>query len=361
MDTIIYFFQKRDPMQREITLMYQEDYLLAKVGICADRHSWFGSPLPCKPEADEFAPDLTENGESAAEMQGSEGRFRRENTSGLNLFIRFRRRRQMREKQRELRRCRQEYMQKLQEYEEQRQELADGIQHLREEVFSEVEQAGGMGEVRGVYEDSLRFLTEDAGEAAACWRQIWDIPEFGDYQKIRWVRPLLEDVRHSHFILLGAADGIPEILARFARQMKSLQWYIKEEDMSEDVQSWVDDFYEEYGLAPALRELAGENAFKRLKLKSEAPACVLDFSKESKLFAGNLAEGSIWLDFCSVDEKALRMTRQAPGVRYVSLKKYWGEKNKLKPVFPACRTVSRFRLQACQTYVTPRTDTDAAP
>lgn len=348
-------------MQREITLMYQEDYLFAKIGICADRHSWFGSPLPCEPEADEFVPVLTENGVSAAEMQGSEGRSRREDTSDLNPLGRFRQRRQMRKQQREFRRCRQEYMQKLQEYEEQRQELADSIQHLKDEVFSEVEQAGGMGDIRCVYEDSLRFLTEDAGEAAACWRQAWDIPEFGDYKKIRWIRPLLEEVHHSHFILLGAAEGIPEILERFARQMKSLKWYINEEDMSETVQDWVDDFYEEYGLAADLRELAGENALKRLKLKSEAPVCVMDFTKETKLFAGNLAEGSVWLDFCSMDEKAMRMTKQAPGIYYVSLKKHWSAKNKLKPVFPTGCTVSRFRLQACGTYVAPGTDSDAAP
>lgn len=348
MDTIIYFFQKRDPMQREITLMYQEDYLFAKVGICADRHSWFGSPLPCEPEADELIPDLfvsdqTESGMSATEMI-SGGKVRRKEPFDLNPFRRFRRRRQMREQQRELRRRRQEYMQKLQEYEEQKQELAGTIRHLWEEVFSEVEQAGGTGEIRCVYEDSLRFLTEDAGDAAVCWRLVWDLPEFKDYKRIRWIRPLLEYVRYSDFILLGAAEGIPEILERFAGQMKSLQWYIGEEDMREAVQGWVEDFYEEYGLAAALRELAGENDFRRLKLKSEVPVCVLDFTGEARLFAGNLAGGSIWLDFCSMDEKAARMVRQAPDVRYMSLKKHWGAKNKLKPVLPTGRTVSRFRF-----------------
>lgn len=331
-------------MQRDITLMYQEDYLFAKVGICADRHSWFGSPLPHEPEPDEFVPDLAESDVSAPDTQKPGQAFRRQKKGGLNPFSLIKQRRQVREQQRELRRCRQEYMQKLQEYEEQRQELADSIRHLWEEVFSEVEQAGGTGEVRCVYEDSLRFLTEDRGEAAVCWRLIWDIPEFGDYKSIRWIRPLLEYVRYSDFILLGAAEGIPEILERFAGQMKSLQWYIGEEDMSEDVQGWVEDFYEEYGLAAALRELDGENVFRRLKLKSEAPVCVMDFTKEAKLFAGNLAEGSIWLDFCAMDEKAVRMARQAPDVRYMSLKKYWGAKTKLKPVFPTGRTVSRFRF-----------------
>lgn len=331
-------------MQREITLMYQEDYLFAKVGICADRHSWFGSPLPHEPEADEFVPNSAESAGPASDTQESGQPFLREKRQGLNPFGLLKQRRQVRKQQQELRRCRQEYMQKLQEYEEQRQELADSIRHLRDEVFSEIEQAGGMGEIRCVYDGSLRFLTEEKGVAALCWRLTWDLPEFGDYKKIRWIRPLLEYVRYADFILLGAAEGIPEILERFAGQMKSLQWYIGAEDMSEDVQGWVEDFYEEYGLAAALRELDEKSSFRRLKLKSEAPVCVMDFTKEARLYAGNLAGGSIWLDFCAIDEKALRMARQAPDVRYLSLKKYWGAKTKRRPVFPTGRTVSRFRF-----------------
>lgn len=352
MDTIIFFYQKRNPVQREISLMYQEDYLFAKVGICADRHSWFGCPVPHAPEPPESMPDASlsvkksrelrmQDGASGKGVTGHENRAQTPGEYRENWFVR---RIKMRERQRELRRQQQEYMQKLQEYKERQEELAASIRQLWKEVFSEVERAGGGGEVRCVYEDSLRFLAEGQGEAAICWSPVWNIPEFRDYKSMRWLRPLLEYVRHSDFILLGVADCIPAILQKLARRMKSLQWYLLEEDLSEEVQGWVEDFYEDYGLAITLRELTGGNTFSKLRLKSGEPVCVMDFTEEEKLFAENLAGGSIWLDFASVEGKSRRMERQAPEVSYMSLKKYWGEKTKMKPNIPQCHTASRFRL-----------------
>ncbi|MDE6640272.1 MAG: hypothetical protein K2K63_07100 [Acetatifactor sp.] len=353
MDTIIYFYQKRNPVQREISLMYQEDYLFAKVGICADRHSWFGCPIPHAPAPPQSMQDaslsVTKSDASlpvtkSRELQMQDGTSGETQTAEKYRESWFGRRRKMRERQRELRRQQQEYMQKLQEYKERQEELAASMRQLWKEVFSEVELAGGAGEVRCVYEDSLRFLAEGQGEAAICWSPVWNIPEFQDYKSMRWLRPLLEYVRHSDFILLGTADCIPAILQEFARRMKSLQWYLREEDLSEELQGWVEDFYEEYGLAITLRELKGGNAFGKLRLKSGEPVCVMDFTDEEKLFAGNLAGGSIWLDFASVDGKFRRMERQAPEVSYMSLKKYWGAKTKMKPNIPKCHTASRFRL-----------------
>lgn len=399
MDTIIFFYQKRNLVQREITLMYQEDYLLAKVGICADRHSWFGCPLPSEPLPSEPLPNeplpsapmpnapvlkeplqneplpsasmpnapkkgrlhgrasdleplnyegeaqgkpLNYEGEAQGKPLNYEDGAQKKPPSHRGGW--FRRHREMRQRRRELRRQQQEYMQKLQEYDEQREELADNIRQLWKEVFSEVERAGGMDDVSCVYEDSLRFLADGQGEAARCWSLVWNVPEFRDYKSIRWIRPLLEYVRHSDFILLGTADCIPAILQKLARQMKSLQWYLREEDLSEEVQGWVEDFYEEYGLAIALRKLTGGNVFRQLKFKPAGPVCVMDFTDEEKIFAGNLAGGSIWLDFASVEEKSRRMDRQAPDVSYMSLKKYWGTKTKREPVFPECCAASRFRF-----------------
>ena len=324
--------------------MYQEDYLFAKVGICADRHSWFGCPLPHAPVPPESMQDGSLSVKKSRELRVQDGTSGETRTAGEYRGNWFVRRRKMRERQRELRRQQQKYMQELQEYKERQEELAASIRQLREEVFTEVERAGGTGEVRCVYEDSLRFLAEGREEAAICWSPVWNIPEFREYKNMRWLRPLLEYVRHSEFILLGMADCIPAILEKLARQMKSLQWYLREEDLNEEVQGWVEDFYEEYGLAITLRELTGENAFSQLRLKSGEPVCIMDFTDEVKLFAGNLAGGSIWLDFASVDGKFMRMERQAPDVSYMSLKKHWGAKTKMKPVFPERHAVSRFRF-----------------
>ncbi|MCM1056889.1 MAG: hypothetical protein NC517_04705 [Firmicutes bacterium] len=317
--------------------MYQEDYLFAKVGICADRHSWFGCPLPHAPLPAESV--QVQSGISQRETcpgEAERGRKCRSHWLG--------RRRKAREMRREQRRQQQEYMQRLQEYEEQREELTASIRQLWEEVFSEVERAGGSGEVSCVYEDSLRFLAEGQGEAARCWSPVWNIPEFRDYKSIRWLQPLLEYVRYSDFILLGTADCVPVILQRLARRMKSLRWYLLQEELDEKVQGWVEDFYEEYGLAITLQQLTGVNAFRQLKLESGEPVCVMDFTEEEKFYAGKLAGGSIWLDFSSVDGKSGRMERQAPEVSYMSLKKYWGAKTKIKPIIPKAQAASRFRF-----------------
>lgn len=413
MDTIIFFYQKKSPAQRDISLMYQEDYLFAKVGVCADRNSWFGCPLPQplqeepgdtglpqgKPEAGAcggatFPPqgesDIAGLPQEEPEAGVCETVFPSRATDGAKgkgggWFQRYR---QKRARQRELRRRQQEYMQQMQEYEERRLELADSIRRLKEEVFSEVARAGGMGTVRCVYESSLRFLADAQGralseasgngssgiqsgaqsgdpgearkqvqgigldrasdraacEAALCWSRVWDIPEFRDYKSMRWVQPLLEYVRHSDFILLGRADCIPVILQRLARQMKSLQWYLREEDLDEEVQGWVEDFYEESGLAVALRSRTGRDAFRQLRFHAAKPVCVMDFTEEEKFFAEDLPGDSVWLDFASVDGKGGRMSRRAPGVAYMSLKKYWGAKTKAKPIIPKEHAASRFRL-----------------
>lgn len=326
MDTIIYFYQKRDPVQREISLMYQEDYLFAKVGICTDRRSWFGCPLPDAPVPVEESEAGQAGALSAAQIREEAGEKR--GPAGW-----LKRRRAVRESRRRLKKRQQEYMQQMQEYEEHRRELIGNILKLREEVFSEIERAGGMDDIRCVYEDSLRFLIEGHGEAALCWNQVWDLREFCDYKKMRWVLPLLEYAEQSDYIILGKADCIPEILKRLARQMKSLRWYLAQEDLDEETESWTEDFYEEYGLAVTLQGLAERNALRKLKLTSENPVCVLDFTEEGIVFAGNLAGGSIWLDFAAAEKKAGRICRQAPEVRYMSLKRYWGAKTKRKPIF----------------------------
>ncbi len=296
--------------------MYQEDYLLAKVGIYADRHSWFGCPLPEKPlSADQISVTGEEDG------GGWLGRRR--------------------EKKRQ-KRLQREYIQKLQEYEEQREELRENVRQLWTEVFSEVERAGGTGEISCVYEDSLRFLTDNGAEDALCWSSLWNVPEFRAYKSMRWTQPLLKYAGNADFVLLGAADCIPVILPKLAPHMRSLRWYVCEGDLSEDLQEWVEDFYEDYGLAIDMRILAGKNVFKTLRLNTGLPVCVLDFTEEINVPAGDLAKGSIWLDFASVEEKERRIAKRTQGVRYESLKKYWGAKTKMLPLIPACCAESRF-------------------
>lgn len=320
--------------------MYQEDYLLAKVGICADRHSWFGCPLPEEP----LSPGQAEAGRAkegkmpvksplpgeAPTKKLKQGGTAAEGEGAKESGGWFRRHREERRRRREHSRLQQEYMRKLQEYEEQREDLKDNMSRLMSDVFSEVERAGGTGEINCVYEDSLCFLADGEGEAGRCWNALWNIPEFHDYTSLRWAQPLLTYAGHADFIILGTAECISAVLDQLSRHMKSLQWYICTEDDEENVQNWVEDLYEDSGLAAGVRMLADARDFRTLDLDPGAPVCVLDFTEETKTFAGKLARKSIWLDFTSAEEKCRRMARRAAEIEYMSLKKYWGGKSKMK-------------------------------
>lgn len=275
-------------MKWRLSLMYREDYLLAKVEADIGKDTWFGTAVPTEPVL-------------SVETR-NRGKFRR---------------------WREQRKLRQEYERQVMEYNRKKQELEKEVCQMATEILTAVEEAGAKGEICCVYEEGLGFLKEEEAEISGFWGRYWNIPEFRDYREFRWVKSLLSAAKGPGFILLGIAPCIPLLLEYCAGEMKSLCWYLKEEDCGEEVQEFAEDFYTEYGLAITLLPLSGRNAFRSLRLKSGKPVCVLDFTEEEKIYAGELSEGSIWLDFGSVEEKKQRIQRLSPGVRYESLKSLW--------------------------------------
>ncbi len=325
MDTIIYLYRKKEADKDGFQLIYCEDYLFVKAGIAADADSWFGRRLPERPEnppgnvpeeGAECAPGET----GAAPGISAETLYRR----GIRGWLATRR--GERRKSREAWQRRQEYAGKCLEYEIRREAIEDSMSRFIRELLDSAEKAGGTGRFWCAYEDGLQFLTDAATGIGGCFGMLWNIPEFRDYKDYRWVRPLLGRVggRYSEFILLGMAEDIFGVLRQLARHMKTLQWYLREEELTESVQEGIEDFYTEYGLAITVCPLKGERAFRTLRLASAVPVCVLDFTEEEKLFAGELGQDSLWLDFTSIDEKRRRMGRQAPRVDYESLKRQWG-------------------------------------
>lgn len=270
--------------------MYREDYLFVKAEINADRTQWCGTVLPDLP-----SPPAEEPGKKRR------GRLRR---------------------RREARAARREYERRQLEYNRAGAAIDAGMLRLAGAISEAVEQAGALGEISCVYEGELGFLSGEEGLAGR-WRRFWNVPEFRDYREFRWVKPLLQQAEGPYFILLGTASCVPRLLQDCARRMKSLGWYLSEEDCTEEIREFAEDFYEEYGLAVTLTPLTGEKAFRRLRLESKEPVCVLDFTEEEKVFGGGLAAGSLWLDFTSAEEKGRRLKRLSPGVRYDSMKQRW--------------------------------------
>lgn len=185
---------------------------------------------------------------------------------------------------------------------------------------------------RCVYGDSVRRCLmaslDEKHWLASVWQEYWHISEFDDYLLPEWVEPLLAHVGLHHFVVLGTAPCVPMVFSRCVRRMKSLRWFLQEQDYTEEVQDFIEDFYEDCGLAAALHPLEGKRVYTRLLLETTEPVCVLDFTGEPRIPTGGVAEGSIWIDFCSVEEKARRISERGESISYFSLKEIWKRADK---------------------------------
>lgn len=313
MDTIIYFYKKRDLEKPVIEQIQMKEYLLVRVGMNVGENRWFSY----------FYTPTDTTGTAAAEPQ-----------SRRTLKARLRAYRE---------RCSRIRLQKQRrrQFQETREQVSMEIQRFLAELGTRVDDRY---ECRCVYADSVRsclVLPENWGQrrreadarqtedtADACWlpilwQQCFPFPEFDAYLQPQWVELLLENARLHHYVVLGAAHSTSATILHCAPRMKSLRWFLQERDCEQEIQDFVEDFYEEYGLAATLQPLEGERAFSRLLLETLEPVCVLDFTGEPRIPMGGLARGSIWLDFCSVEEKARRMTEKGEGIFYFSIKEIW--------------------------------------
>lgn len=175
----------------------------------------------------------------------------------------------------------------------------------------------------------------------ALWRKYLPLEEFQGYAQRFWVRQVFSQgaglpASPPHFVILGTAPGLPEVLEAHARRMKSLRWFLLEAEWGEELSAFVEDFYTEYGLAIELRLLEDGAALKRLRLFCGEPVIVVDFTGESYMAVPAVPEGSVWLDMFSVEEKRRRILARGKDITYFSMKEIW--KNAQKrcncPVLP---------------------------
>lgn len=160
------------------------------------------------------------------------------------------------------------------------------------------------------------------------WQQYWDIPEFAEYHVYPWVGMMMEKAVCDRYLILGYAPCLGKILCGHAEKMRSATWYLQQEQYTQAVQNFVEDFYQEYGLAIELHVLGEDESWRKVHPSSQAPVNVLDFSGEEKLSACNVAKGSIWLDMDSLEGKSRRMETRNPQITYFSLKKLWKQRQK---------------------------------
>lgn len=156
------------------------------------------------------------------------------------------------------------------------------------------------------------------------WQQYFPQKEFNAYSSLFWAEQLMPQAVQPHFVVLGYAACIPDLAWNYAGRMKSLRWIFAEADDTEEVQDFAEDFYLETGLAISIQLLPDKKEFRRLRLMCAVPSNILDFTEEARIMdISGVAEGSVWLDLQSVEEKRRWLQGRGKGIRYISMKEKW--------------------------------------
>lgn len=199
--------------------------------------------------------------------------------------------------------------------------MGESMEALSREIR---ELAGEEGNCYAVYADSVEK------RISPLWKEYFRVPRFQGYTRRFWVELLMEEAAWPRFVILGTADCLPELIVKYAGRMKSLRWVLPEGSCDQALQDFVEDFYLEYGLAVVLQTFhpsssapwRREGALAAGSLAGGGPVNILDFTGEPCLLLG-AAEGSVWLDMMSMEEKKRRIEARGAGIIYFSLKEKW--------------------------------------
>ena len=305
MNTIIYFYQKRDLREPAIDVRTEsgpgkQEYILIRVGLNLAGEAWFGQNI---------GQNVPKEVQALLEMEEPEPLLKK------GIFGALQRAGQ---KRREMKR-RVEAQMRLE------QALAAREERLKA-TEKQMQLTAGRILSRADKEEECRYVCEEGLKKCGAWR-VWQsrfpIKEFDGYRQDFWIQQLLPHAVHPRFVILGACEGIEALIESCAHRMKSLRWILKEQEYTPELMDFVERFCEEFGLAIALQTVSGRTAYRKLRLVCPEPANILDFTEETGILTSGIAEGSVWLDMCSSEEKYRRVAGRGTGISYFSLKTRW--------------------------------------
>lgn len=310
MDTILYIYKKKDIEKPLVEAISRKTYLLIKIGMDVEPYRWFIQCLPQK----RLRPDIDSTG---GEMP--EGR----DWIAARYF----------KERREIRRRRKEWA----KYEA----LIDTLMaRCRRNVESQLAEmmrelslyAEERSECWCVYDRAVRDVLYGDGPVAEIWKQVWKTEEFPCFTELQWTQLLMPHAVCPHFIVLGEASCIPQLLNQYVNRMKSLKWIVNKaywQTHREELEDFAESFYQEQGLAVAIEQVQGKHGFEKLQPACREPVNILDFTGEDKISAGWAPKGSIWLDMGSSEGKCRRISRRNAEIQYVSLREKWRQTQKI--------------------------------
>lgn len=149
--------------------------------------------------------------------------------------------------------------------------------------------AENQNQISCIYEEKLRLVLETE-PMRKLWSEHWRIPEFVEYRDLKWVELLMPFATKDYFVVLGEADCLPELLHRHAGRMRGVKWVLERWQDTSGLQDFLDDFYEDTGIAVTVEFIGGEAAdetkrqavWRRFLLSAPFPVNVIDFSGKTR-------------------------------------------------------------------------------
>ena len=309
MDTILYFYSKKDLRKPLVEAISQNTFMLVKIGMDVEPFRWFIQLMPNKRPK----PDMTEvDGKKLSGWDWINPKYYQE------------------------RKRLKEWKKSWKSYEMTMDTLAVRCSmHLEVLITSMIKElvpyVDEYSQCFCIYDRSVKDVLYGQNPVGKVWSRMWKVKEFTLYAEMPWIQHLIPLAVLNHFVVLGHSSYIPELLTECVNRMKSLRWILEEsyaKAHSEELEDFAENFYQEYGLAISMEYVREENGFNKMQLVCREPSNILDFSGEDKISAADVAEGSLWLDMYSSEEKCQRFAGRSTGVEYLSLRKKWRDTQK---------------------------------
>lgn len=203
-----------------------------------------------------------------------------------------------------------------------------------EDIFGEMQKALARMELRGqkeeenlhtylMYEDSFEKWLK-AMDKESAWQALWDLPIYSDYHHTENLKILINQLPKKGLptkaLILGSGIGMQEWLPFIAGKVQHIELYL--EFMTKAVEELQEDLCDEYGMVAQI-QLVAPGEFQKIRLRSNQPVLIIDYSGDKPISVLGLAKGSIWVDMDSVEAKRHLIEDRRTGLQYFSLKTIW--------------------------------------
>lgn len=176
---------------------------------------------------------------------------------------------------------------------------------------------------RCVYEGTVGVLRYNP-----LWQQHWGIAEFQEGLEDKWVGHQLARVDATRLVVMGFHTCLPQWLCQYARNLKGLTLIVEQRLYTQQTEDFLEDFYEEYGIAPGVTIVTGAGDYHKVRFFNDERVDILDFTEEERMPMPEVGEGSRWFDMSCMEEKERRMEARKSKAAYFSMKKEWKQPQK---------------------------------